>query len=619
MAQNYDIKQFSSEELKEDGKIIIPTYQRGIVWKHSKRKDFINTIFKGNPFGVVLLYEKDDKYEVVDGLQRLSTMKAYMDTPLDFYGVNDSIDGEELLDAITEKKLKSNGKKVTEKALLSERKKLKKKLIGYVKQQGKPKAVDVWKYLAEEIGFDLNDMECFSKFSDFYEKFLELLKFPNILIPAIVYTGPYDELPDVFQRLNTGSVKLTKYEIFASMWNEDHYVITDDEIIEKVIDKYVKLAEASTFDVNFSEYDIKNNGITFFEYCYAVSEILNDETKDYSVLFPGEKKSTDPTGFELLALICGLSVNKASSLIEKKYLGKKNPQFLIQLKNSIVDCVSFLYESLKDWIIDIKNSPIPNESTYQMYHMILSIYKNTYDIDLENKTITRKNEDDITEWRSSFKRFANKHYLVDNLTKYWSKNRQVSDLDNLINNSDVLNKYTNRVSRESLSDAFNEYCADLREKALTRAIDNSSKLFLNYLYKLMIKEDRNRESYFQQKETPDGKNGVYFDIEHITPVAKFDDNKMKLPISALGNLCYLPVKDNRSKREKTIYQYADERPSLVFDDQFKSTIDYPSREDFEFLDYAPEEFNKSYLKLVDKREASIKDKLVNLMMDERFD
>lgn len=192
-------------------------------------------------------------------------------------------------------------------------------------------------------------------------------------------------------------------------------------------------------------------------------------------------------------------------------------------------------------------------------------------------------------------------------------------MDNLINNEEVLNKYTNKVSRDTLSEAFNEYCAELREKALTRAIDNSSKLFLNYLYKLMIKEDKNREIYFQHQEASNGKNGVYFDIEHITPVARFDDNKMKLPISALGNLCYLPVKDNRSKRDKTIYQYEDERPSLVFDENFKSTIDYPSRTDLEFLDYAPNEFKKYYLALVDKREVSIKEKLVNLMMDERFD
>ena len=129
----------------------------------------------------------------------------------------------------------------------------------------------------------------------------------------------------------------------------------------------------------------------------------------------------------------------------------------------------------------------------------------------------------------------------------------------------------------------------------------------------MIREDRNREQHFQRQD------GVFFDVEHITPVAKFGDNTLELPISAIGNLCYLPVKDNRSKRDKTIYQYADDRPSLVFKPEFLSIIDYPSRQEIEFLDYAPEEFAKDYIKLIDKRERAIKSRLLNLMMDEKYD
>lgn len=613
MAQNYDIKQFSSEELKVNGKIIIPTYQRGLVWKINKRKEFMSTIFKGNPFGVVLVYEKDDKYEVVDGLQRLSTMKAYMDNPLDFYGVNDFINGEEILDSIIKKRLKLLGKKITDKAVLSGRKNFKKKMIEYVKEKGKPKATDVWKHLASEIGFDSNDFELYSDFSDFYDKFLDLLKFPNILIPAIVYTGPYDELPDVFQRLNTGSVKLTKYEIFASIWKENMILIKDETILDKVMNKYIKLEESSSFDVNIAEDDLKNDGITLFEYCYAVSEILNDEDTDYGKLFPGEKKSTDPTGFELLALVSGLSVNNSNKLVENDYLGHKTPQFLIDLKNALVDCVSFLYDSLKEWITDIKGDSIPNNSTYQMYHMIVSIFKNAYNLDTKNGLISRKNENVISEWRNKFKRFAFKNYLNDIVSQFWSKNRQVSDLDACISNEKILNRYISAVPRATFTDSIKNYFDDLKLRALTRSIESSSKLLLNYYYKLMMKEDKNRASYFEKK------NSIFFDIEHITPVIKFGENKNKLPISAFGNLCYLPVKDNRSKRDKTIYQYADDRPSLTFDDKFLKFIDYPSREGLEFIDYSLDEFSTHYIKLIEDREEKVLSKIVDLLMNEKLD
>lgn len=612
MAQNYDIKQFSSEELKEEGKIVIPKYQRGLVWKIGKRKEFIDTIFKGNPFGVVLVYEKDDKYEVVDGLQRLSTMKAYMDNPLDFIGINDNIKGEEHLDPIIKKYIESNGKRANDKTINSTKKLLKKKMIAFVKEKGKPCDSEVWEYLSTEIGFNKDDFSSFRGFQSFYTEFLKQLKFPNILIPAIVYTGPYDNLPDVFQRLNTGSVKLTKYEIYASIWKDNLIAIKDQDMIGKVMSKYNNLETSSSFDVNVSEEDLANNGITFFEYCYSLSEILNDGDKNYSQLFPGEKKSTDPTGFEILALVCGLSVNKSNRLIETAYLGGKTPQFLVDLKNALVDCVSYLFSTLEEWITDIKGTVLKNESTYQIYHMIMSIFTNSYDLDLANGIINRKDEEKISNWRKLFKKYAKKHYLYDILTQFWSKNRQVTDLDNLIRRDNCLNKYTTNISRENFDEAINNYCDDLKQKATTRNIETESKLILNYYYRYLLKEDKNREKYFTNSQ------GIYFDIEHITPVLKFKENSLKLPISALGNLCYLPVKDNRSKRDKTIYQYSDDRPSLTFNQEFLNLIDYPSREDLEFLDYAEEDFKNKYIPLLEARESKLKKRLIDLMMDERL-
>ena len=103
-------------------------------------------------------------------------------------------------------------------------------------------------------------------------------------------------------------------------------------------------------------------------------------------------------------------------------------------------------------------------------------------------------------------------------------------------------------------------------------------------------------------------------MEHITPIAKFGENKLHLPISAIGNLCYLPVKDNRSKRDKTIYQYADDRPALTFKKPFLKLIDYPSREELVFIDYAQDSFGEAYYRLIEKREKTFSEKLVNLLM-----
>lgn len=68
-----DTKKFS--ELK--GLIEIPKFQRGLVWDPEKKKEFIKTLKEGLPIGILLLSRKDDKYLIIDGLQRFTTMLDY--------------------------------------------------------------------------------------------------------------------------------------------------------------------------------------------------------------------------------------------------------------------------------------------------------------------------------------------------------------------------------------------------------------------------------------------------------------------------------------------------------------------------------------------------------------
>lgn len=44
------------------------------------------------------------------------------------------------------------------------------------------------------------------------------------------------------------------------------------------------------------------------------------------------------------------------------------------------------------------------------------------------------------------------------------------------------------------------------KKKITKSIDNEAKILLNYYYRLLIKEDRNREDLIKSKD------GVYFDL-----------------------------------------------------------------------------------------------------------
>ncbi|MBI4232812.1 MAG: DUF262 domain-containing protein [Chloroflexi bacterium] len=76
-------------ELHKKGRINLqPEYQRGKVWNDAQRYDLIDTVLRNWPMGLILLRVEEtqdadkvpiDRYDVVDGQQRLTTLFAYMD------------------------------------------------------------------------------------------------------------------------------------------------------------------------------------------------------------------------------------------------------------------------------------------------------------------------------------------------------------------------------------------------------------------------------------------------------------------------------------------------------------------------------------------------------------
>ena len=583
--QNYFIDHLTLADIRTNGKIVIPSYQRQVVWSHSHRKEFIDTVKMGDPFGIILVYQDpiDKYYHLVDGLQRLSALRAYMDNPLSFIDKNDKFINEEKLLSIFKRKYEILGKSLPAPSKLEKEKSsfLDKFLKELKKSTQIQKASVVWVNVCELLGLGTEAFSVYTLFEDFYEDFLNTLALSeSIKIYAIVYTGDRTQLPSVFETLNTSSVSLTKYEVFSSQWPVTKIKVEDEELIKKVYSKYKTLEDTSSFLVQATEEDIREKGMTLFEYCFGISELLYDESKDYSFIFSKTKKSTEPTGFELLSLACGLCVNNADELYKDEYLGNSSGSFLKDLEEAIVDCVKIVADSLRNWVTDLKGSVIKITSVYQIYYCIMSVFKHKYTINLKSKTITKK---DNKKWISNFYKNAPKWYFYHQLTGFWNLNRQVSDLRNIIDGkiqNDV--DYSKNISEEYWKQAIKDYFESKRESLTERTIPNEIKLFLNYYYRFLIDEDANRRKFFEVKfedGDTDPEHEIKFDIEHIVPYNKFETFNKQIPMSVLGNLCYLPVKDNRSKRDKTIYQFTDERPSITYDPIFKKTIDYPDEDD----------------------------------------
>lgn len=611
MIQNYIVDKLTLSDLKENGKVIIPNFQRGVVWTKQHRKEFIETVKSGDPFGVVLVSQEKPgaPYYLIDGLQRLSTLKAYMANPLEFVDENDRFIDKDKLGAFFAKKYESLGLQVPASTKLEkEKKKFLRKLINLMKEEPElPSETDLWEEISNHIGISKDKFDVFSRFSDFYKGFVENLKLPDIIIHAIVYQGPKERLPYVFETLNTSSVSLTKYEVFSSQWPSIKYIIADEELVKCVWLKYDNLKSSSAFEVDSDIDSIRNDGMTLFEYCFGFSELVCAPNKEYEFLFNKGKKSTNPTGFELLALVCGLPVNKADVLWKEEYLGSSSAGFLVELKNALIVSISTVAKALKNWVLDLNQSYIKGVGTYQIYYMIVSVFNHIYSLDLQNHSISRKDNADAAV--KLFNTHAYKWYLYHIISGFWNQNRQVSDLRNLldrdINGEESMYYYD--ISKETWEKALSAF----EYETENRTIPNELRLLLNYYYRMLIEEDANRQRYFQYK-TPEG-DQIQFDIEHIVPYSKFG-KKTDLPRTTLGNLCYLPVKDNRSKRDHTIYEYALDRPALTYNDDFLEMIDYPSREELSFIDCSYDQFKDPYNTMIKKRQDKIIEKFVGLMI-----
>ena len=87
MVAHYEMMTLKVSDLD---RVKIPTFQRGFVWTAKKKNEFIETLHEGLPFGTLLVYpesqDTESKLILIDGQQRLSTIRSYQNDPLLYWG-----------------------------------------------------------------------------------------------------------------------------------------------------------------------------------------------------------------------------------------------------------------------------------------------------------------------------------------------------------------------------------------------------------------------------------------------------------------------------------------------------------------------------------------------------
>lgn len=600
-----EVKKFS--ELKDT--IVIPKFQRGLVWSKTKKKEFIKTLKAGLPIGVLLLSKKGEKYRIVDGLQRFTTMMEYSRDYFSYIEKAEITDFDLTSIIYASPDARATFDNYTEVAKQKVKENMRDIIVDHISNgQGKnlfevsrDTAMELCKKISVLPGKDISDI--LGAVYRIVDNIYRQAKIDDITIPLIVFKGSEDELTDIFQKLNQEGVKLTKYDVFAAAWVDQLVKVKDDpDFIDFIIKKYEVAQKESDLDIeSYDPDEMKQKGeLTVFEYAFAVGKALMDKCKK---LFPkSDEAKVDSVGFLILAELMGLTYQNMGKLAET--VSTYTTLDFKKLKDAILESGVFVENALSPYI----ESPSKNKSgkrislvchsELQLASYIIVVFKLKYDLTPENGLHGKTRSKEL----GRVKEFLYKHYLYDILRGFWAGSGN-SKLEEIIMNPTTC-RYTKDVAREEFEMVISSWLNDGNKKAESKNISADTKLFLNYLLRTSIHNV----------------DKVSYDIEHCVPkdiLMKYFIKKGRIvPISAPCNLVYIPSSDNRGKGELTYYQRQAKDPGIFkLDCSQLDQLGYPSKTELAFIDATSTMTEKNYFEYLDGRKKTILHKFITALYD----
>ncbi len=566
--ERVDLSDLKEAHDKGNGKfrLTIPRYQRGIVWTHKQREALLESIAFGYPVGALLAFQTTQKnnkgtaplvWQLVDGLQRASTLIDYMENPFAIAGVNSFVEAQDVAQL---------SEQIYESPTHDQQESIKNLIENWLKSIKKPELEAGFSgaHLLDFLRTNLADSETLQDASKAIEniKYLdkEILKritekvdlIRTSQLPIIVYTGSEENVPEIFERINSQGIKLSKYETFAATWNGVGTVIKNTDIKDAVSAKYAELIKAG-YNVSGIE-DLKEDDENFnlFEYLFGLGKILSE---NYSYLFPESDQPDElvSSGFVLATIAYQLKTSQMPKLAST--LRDINNGGIIDLsafESALFAACDDIQKKLQKYMkIGLNSAPdskrfLPH-SENQMYSIVVRYMIEKFDPDhnwaLRNVHESPKVLDNVPLF-----------YLLDVLngewagagdTRLWNVVWQTDD-DGKISPSP---HYLNTPSRQAFEDALNNWHnKELGKLQVKRTnISSDSKMVMKYLYSDIV--------------TVADDASLIFHIEHLWPVKVLVDliqvspSKEGWPISAIGNLSILTNQVNTKKGEKMLGDY----------------------------------------------------------------
>lgn len=517
----YRIDELSVSQL---GRVKIPPFQRGFVWTKKKQDDFVQTLHDGYPFGTLLVYPKNDNDKnspllLLDGQQRLSTIRKYQENPLRFWK---PLNRDEYL---------SSYHAVNE--VLPESMRLTELQFDDIVRM---EDMDVMQWIIDNVmsngGSQDSIKAILNSVRELKNRLHEFVDLDQLKVPMIVYLGGEEHIADVFANLNKGGVPLTKYEVFSAAWvgaevqlETTENSVLQDQILQYVKNYYLDMRKQSEFDLDsFSEDELtQQRVVTLPELGTAIGQYIVD---NLSALVPATSSASQELGFGLLGVAMKLDNRKLNTLNKYRDAIQDSLEDILQKVERICNNLQSLFETLLRRFKANGNDYVNGLSTT---FKTLSYFAALWDLDPSSE-----------QYRNALVNIKSA-YVYDAITSVWSSHGD----QRLMEYCNGSRNYDLQINKDAFRQAFDQWIADQ-----TPGINFSKDV------KCLVTIHANLS--YMSASVP---NGETFELEHIIAKKRISDIDRSGPRrilgSSLGNCMYLPKSDNNAKKTKNLYEVND--------------------------------------------------------------
>jgi hypothetical protein len=519
----------------------LPRFQRGVVWIARKRRELIGSLLEGLPIGSLLMYEdkRSGKFLLVDGLQRTNSIREY---------------GAKPLASLEVRKVDASALQGLYKALVAAG-------VPLASQLDCDSSVEKWMRelgttgkgfsaydLVTHMGLEHQSPDFPKAYAPAEDVVVQLSELSQALlkqkIGVILYRGPVDRLPDIYDRVNSKGTKLNRYETVAAAWPKADVDLTAPFVakVAKALIRRYEALRALEFEIDgYTPGQPLTDG-SLFEYMIGLGAMLK---KDYGLLYgrPSGDMATESIGFTLAAAILGLKVGRIVDLPGKFPL-KKGAIDVSRVQTGLTEGSEHVRDLLQPRIgLPVKRSlPHRCHTEFQIASIVAryAVGKHDFDSDAERPGWKK-------DW-AVLDAAVHRHYLADAVRGVWGGHGDTTMFDRVWSAPGVPSDYyaarlTDSEMNTVLSAWFN---SELRASGLDRQpFSGTQKAFLRYA------------SSGKSKPLPFWVACGVLNIDHIMPLERLRDlgADNTWPGSHVANLLVLDERINKSKNRSTFPDY----------------------------------------------------------------